>query len=67
MISATMKTFSFESWNLRGLGDDDKCVVARDAITLANPTVCCIQETKLASVTDAKARSFLPSTMSHFK
>jgi exonuclease III len=66
MISANCKTFSFVSWNIRGLGDDNKCPVARDALSVACPTVCCLQETKLAATSIAKARSFLPWNLTSF-
>jgi hypothetical protein len=66
MVSVNPKLFSFVSWNLRGLGDDDKCVVARDALSLVNATVICIQETKLAVLENAKAHRFLPHSLSEF-
>ena len=66
MDSVGLKLLSLESWNLRGLGDDDKCSIARDAISLANPMVCCIQETKLDVTTVFKACSFLPTSLSEF-
>ncbi|KAG2588484.1 hypothetical protein PVAP13_5NG346681, partial [Panicum virgatum] len=52
--------FTVVSWNVRGLGDSDKCNVVRDAFTTVNPTVICIQETKLHDITTSKAHSFLP-------
>lgn len=48
------------SWNVRGLGDDDKCTLVRDTITSCCPSVVRLQETKLASLTPFKMRSFLP-------
>ncbi|CAN6162275.1 unnamed protein product [Urochloa humidicola] len=59
-MSSSVKTFTVMSWNVRGLGDSDKCDVVRDAFSAANPSVICIQETKLHDVSLSKARSFLP-------
>jgi exonuclease III len=66
MDNSVLKTLSFVSWNLRGLGDDGKCSVARDALNAACPSVVCIQETKLSSVSQCKARSFLPRNLPVF-
>ena len=49
------------SWNVRGLGDDDKCSLVRDAITSCCPSVIFLQETKLSSLSPFKLRSFLPA------
>jgi exonuclease III len=51
------------SWNVRGLGDSDKCVLVRDAIVSSSPAIACLQETKLSDVTVFKAASFLPSSL----
>ncbi|CAN6236003.1 unnamed protein product [Urochloa humidicola] len=59
-MSSSTKNFTVMSWNVRGLGDADKCDVVHDALTAASPSVICIQETKLHDVTAPKARSFLP-------
>jgi len=48
------------SWNVRGLGDSEKCDVVRDAIASATPSVCYLQETKLHDIPAPKARTFLP-------
>lgn len=52
------------SWNTRGLGDYDKCIVVRDAIRAASPSVACLQESKLHEVTCFKAKTFLPANLS---
>ena len=44
------RRLSVMSWNVRGLGDSEKCDVVRDAIASATPSVCCLQETKLHDV-----------------
>ena len=54
---------SVMSWNIRGLGDSEKCDVVRDAIASAAPSVCCLQETKLHDITTKKARTFLPPAL----
>ncbi|CAN6228097.1 unnamed protein product [Urochloa humidicola] len=61
-MSSASKLFTVMSWNVRGLGDSDKCDVVRDAISAASPTLVCLQETKLTDVTAKKARLFLPPT-----
>jgi exonuclease III len=66
MISAPRKTFLITSWNIRDLGDNSKCTSARDALSVASPTVCCLQETKLACTSTAKARTFLPVPLADF-
>ena len=55
------RVFQLLSWNVRGLGDADKCAVVKDVLTNANPTVICLQETKLSSTSASKACSFLPT------
>jgi exonuclease III len=51
-------------WNVRGLGDNDKCSVVRDNLVSANPFVVCLQETKLASHEPVKLRAFIPPQLS---
>ena len=60
------RVFQLISWNVRGLGDSDKCDVVRDTLTTVKPTVVCLQETKLSSTSVAKARSFLPTSFRDF-
>jgi exonuclease III len=54
----------FCSWNVRGLGDPDKCNIVSDNVSNASVSVMCIQESKLASLDNAKARSLLPHSLS---
>jgi exonuclease III len=54
------------SWNVRGLGDPDKCTIVRDVISLASPSVACLQESKLCDLSCLKARSFLPKNLASF-
>lgn len=60
-------SFTIMSWNVRGLGDKNKCAIVRDAISSARPNVVCIQETKLCDVDRLKARSFLPTYLNEFQ
>jgi exonuclease III len=53
--------FLVVSWNVRGLGDSDKCNLVRNVFSDAKPSVICIQETKLATIDLFKAKSFLPT------
>ena len=51
---------SILNWNVRGLGEDDKCSLVHDTITSCYPSVICLEETKLSSVSPFKLRAFLP-------
>ncbi|CAM0881391.1 unnamed protein product [Alopecurus aequalis] len=65
MDSTSFVKLALVSWNVRGLGDEDKCAVVSDNVLTARPSVLCLQETKLASVTPPpKLRSFLPPYLS---
>jgi exonuclease III len=48
------------SWNVRGLGNSDKCGIVRNAICDVMPAIVCLQETKLHTIDAFKAKSFLP-------
>lgn len=63
MDSTATKNLSFLSWNVQGLGEEDKCVVVRDLISSAGPDFACLQESKLASLDMFKTRSFLPTRL----
>ncbi|CAN6233698.1 unnamed protein product [Urochloa humidicola] len=58
--------WSLLSWNVRGLGDLDKCKVVRDTLASVRLDVACLQESKLRTTDPAKARTFLPPTISEF-
>jgi exonuclease III len=51
------------SWNVRGLGDLDKCNIVRNATRDANYSVVCLQETKLERIDTFKAKTFLPPNL----
>jgi hypothetical protein len=57
---SSVKSLSVLSWNVRGLGDSEKCELVRAAIASLSPTVACLQETKAQEISKFKARSFLP-------
>jgi hypothetical protein len=57
------RKISIALWNLRGLGDNGKCVVVRDVFASYHPTIAFLQETKLNDVPVAKFKSFLPSNL----
>ena len=44
-------------WNVRGLGDSNKCSLVKDALLASHPSVVCLQETKLQVVDTFKAAS----------
>lgn len=60
MSNTGNRSLSILSWNVRGLGDSEKCVTVRDAIQAATPTVVCLQESKLQDISLFKVRTFLP-------
>lgn len=57
------RSFNFVSWNVRGLGDSDKCSIVRNALCDVMPSLICFQETKLHEINFFKARSILPVNM----
>jgi len=60
------KTLSLFSWNVRGLGQSCRCDDVLAELISSRPTFACLQETKLAQVTPAKRKTFLPVRMSSF-
>lgn len=63
-MNSASKKFWLLSWNVRGLGDPDKCTIVRDALRQTTPTIICLQETKLTDCSIFKAATFLPPNMS---
>lgn len=49
------------SWNVKGLGNPDKCNVVKDVIRTSRCDVCLLQETKMNEVTLNYVWRFLPS------
>jgi exonuclease III len=60
MTNVSNRSLSLLSWNVRGLGDPEKCSIVRDAIQSASPSVMCIQESKLHELNSFKTKTFLP-------
>ncbi|CAN6175356.1 unnamed protein product [Urochloa humidicola] len=58
--------FMLLSWNVRRLGDPDKCKVVRDTLASSLLDVACLQESKLCTTDPAKARTFLPRHLADF-
>lgn len=52
------------SWNVRGLGHEDKCAAVRDVFATCHPSIACVQETKLSDIPPKKFKSFLPTSLS---
>jgi exonuclease III len=59
-MSTSSKYFLLLSWNVRGLGDPEKCTIIRDAICSTSPSIVCLRETKLNACDFFKAATFLP-------
>lgn len=55
------KKFSLLSWNVRGLGGDEKCFVVRNIIKNSRCDVCAFQETKCNRMQLSYVSRFLPS------
>ena len=66
-MNAKAVKLSVLSWNVRGLGDADKCRVVRDLIQSLKLDIVCLQETKLRAVDERRARAFLPPNLSLFR
>lgn len=65
-MNCLFRNFVLLSWNVRGLGQDDKCVVVRDNIFKHHPHIVCLQEIKLGVLPDWSYRSFLPANLDAF-
>lgn len=59
-IAMVNHKFSFCCWNVRGLGQTQKCSDILSELLAINPHACFLQETKLDSISTLKQRSFLP-------
>lgn len=66
MNNPSSKRLSIFSWNVRGLGQADKCRDVRHVLSSASPDIICLQETKLQHIDFFKARSFLPDRLTSF-
>jgi exonuclease III len=60
------RIFIFASWNVCGLGDADKCIDVKSALSIYPPDIICIQESKLQSLNSFKASSVLPPSCRSF-
>ena len=65
-MTSNAANWSLVSWNVRGLGDADKCKIVRDTLLTAKLDVACLQESKLRSIPTHKCRSFLPPNLTDF-
>ena len=60
-------TISILDWNVRGLGLPDKCSEIKRTISSISPTVVCLQESKLESISSFKSATFLPPRLQSFR
>ena len=65
-MASNSVNFSFVSWNVKGLGDADKCKLVKDSLLTARVDIACLQESKLRTITSSKSRSFLPPHLTDF-
>ena len=66
LMASNSVNFTIVSWNVRGLGDADKCKLVKDSLLTARVDIACLQESKLRTITSAKPRSFLPPHLTDF-
>jgi hypothetical protein len=52
---------NYEFWNVRVLGDPNKCAIVKETIRESNVVIFCLQETKLNDITLNKFYSFAPT------
>ena len=48
-------------WNVRGLGQSDRCSEVKRLLTAHKPSIACFQESKLSDISHFKKLSFLPA------
>lgn len=60
------RSLSLCCWNVRGLGDSDKCDFVRDTLISSAADIVLLQETKLHDISTFKLASFLPQSSSKF-
>ncbi|CAN6205967.1 unnamed protein product [Urochloa humidicola] len=58
------KNISIFSWNVRGLGQSDRCKDVLSELISTRPTFASLQETKLQELTTVKKKTFLPVRLS---
>lgn len=66
MEPVSYKKLLVTSWNVRGLGEPDKCRDVRATLAPHHLHILCLQETKLSDITTTKATSFLPPGLTNF-
>lgn len=54
------------SWNVRGLGDSNKCGDVLSKLISSTADLVLLQETKLDNISTVKLRSFLPCRLDNF-
>jgi hypothetical protein len=67
MSAPRLYNMSVSIWNVRGLGDDDKCTVTRSSVSDMAPAIMCLHETKLTASSCFKLGLFLPRLLSSHK
>jgi exonuclease III len=60
------RTFSVCCWNVRGLGDHEKCGDVLMELLSANHDIVLLQETKLSTISPLKMSTFLPRRLNCF-
>jgi exonuclease III len=59
-------SFSFISWNVRGLGDSKKCDIVKEILLQNSFDIVLLQETELSDINHFKSATFLASSLQNF-
>jgi exonuclease III len=65
-MSFNIGNLAIVTWNVRGLGDPNKCTLVKDVLRSARASILFMQETKLNAISFEKLNAFLPHTHSNF-
>jgi hypothetical protein len=66
VFSMNNLVFLVASWNVRGLGDDDKCDTVSADLSVARPNLVALQESKLGPIAPTKVAHFFPASLRSF-
>lgn len=59
-------SYKFISWNVRGVNEKEKRLAIRQTIILENPDMVCLQETKIADMSDRMAKELCGRKLDQF-
>jgi hypothetical protein len=65
-MNNNLRNWNVLNWNIRGLNDDNKCLVVRQKIEESCCSIFYIQETKLDVITTSHLKKLAPKRFSNF-